>query len=87
MTIWTQNCAVIDTGNQPFLVMVNNQAENSYTIDLQLGNMPVPIQVAEYDTEESAFEELKEFCIQKQTGNFYEFRKEIKEDETSEENA
>lgn len=85
MTIWTQNCAVIDTGNQPFLVMVNHQAENSYSIDMQLGNMP--IQVAEYDTEESAFEELKEFCIQKQTNNFYEFRKEIEEDETSEENA
>lgn len=86
MTIWTQNCAVIDTGNQPFLVMVNKQAENSYSINLQLGNMP--IQVAEYDTEESAFEELKEFCIQKQTSNFYEFRKEIEEEnETSEENA
>ena len=58
MTIWTQNCAVIDTGNQPFLVMVNKGAENSYSIDMQLGNMP--IQVAEYDTEESAFEELKD---------------------------
>ncbi len=80
MTIWTQNCAVIDTGNQPFLVMVNEQAENSYSIDLQLGN--ARIQVAEYDTEESAFEELKEFCIQKQTStsNFYEFRKEIEEE-------
>ena len=84
MTIITQNLAVIDTGNNPFIVVVNEQAQNSYTIDLSLGN--ANIKLAEYEDEAPAFAELKLFCIGRQKDNFYEFRT-GETDETSEENA
>ena len=85
MTILTQNLAMIDTGNNPFVVVVNQHAQNYFTIDLTLvGNAGVKL--AEYEDEETAFAELKQLCIGKQTNNFYEFRT-GETNETSEENA
>lgn len=84
MTILTQNLAMIDTGNTPFVAVVNQHAQNYFTIDLSLGN--ANIKLAEYEEEETAFAELKQLCIGKQTNNFYEFRT-GETNETSEENA